>query len=325
MPVGVLEHGVPPAQRGQRRQGAGPGHLVADVVGGAVEGVPEAAPGALDAASRPRRHGRRRGRWARSGPAGTGDRRVRSARAPAAAPRRPGSGRVPGARCAASSVTSGTTSLAASVGVDARTSATRSSSGWSGSCPMADTTGVRIACTARSRASSENGSRSSTEPPPRAMIDHVDPGVALEPVEAVHHLGGGALALHRGVRDLEGDRGPAAAGVLDHVALGGGAGRGDQPHPRGQERQRPLQLGGEQPLRREQLAAALEAGEELAEADHPDLARVERQGAAVGVVRTAARAPRRRRPRPAAGRGCRTGCARRSAAPRCRRPCPAGS
>ena len=63
---------------------------------------------------------------------------------------------------------SGTTSLAASVGVEARTSATRSSSGWSGSWPIADTTGVRIRCTALTSASSENGSRSSIEPPPRA-------------------------------------------------------------------------------------------------------------------------------------------------------------
>ena len=63
---------------------------------------------------------------------------------------------------------SGTMSLAASVGVEARTSATRSSSGWSGSWPMADTTGVRSACTARIIASSENGSRSSIDPPPRA-------------------------------------------------------------------------------------------------------------------------------------------------------------
>ena len=68
----------------------------------------------------------------------------------------------------ASSAMSGTTSLAASVGVEARTSATRSSSGWSGSWPMAETTGVRMPCTARISASSEKGSRSSIEPPPRA-------------------------------------------------------------------------------------------------------------------------------------------------------------
>ena len=68
-----------------------------------------------------------------------------------------------------SSTTSGTTRLPASVGVEHRTSATRSSSGESGSCPIALTTGVRSAATARISASSLNGSRSSTDPPPRAI------------------------------------------------------------------------------------------------------------------------------------------------------------
>ena len=70
---------------------------------------------------------------------------------------------------AASAATSGTTRLPASVGVDARTSATRSSSGWSTSWPIALTTGVRHAATARSSVSLLNGSRSSSAPPPRAM------------------------------------------------------------------------------------------------------------------------------------------------------------
>ena len=39
-----------------------------------------------------------------------------------------------------------------------------------------------------------------------------------------------------------------------------------------------LQLGGEQPLGGEQLAAPLEPGEQLAEADHPDVAGVEARG-----------------------------------------------
>ena len=45
-----------------------------------------------------------------------------------------------------------------------------------------------------------------------------------------------------------------------------------RPTRAGQERQRRLQLGGEQPLGGEQLPAALEPGEQLAEPDHPDLA-----------------------------------------------------
>jgi hypothetical protein len=53
--------------------------------------------------------------------------------------------------------------------VAARTSATWSTSVVSVSCPTAVTTGVRVPAMARTRPSSEKGSRSSTEPPPRAM------------------------------------------------------------------------------------------------------------------------------------------------------------
>ena len=115
--------------------------------------------------------------------------------------------------------------------------------------------------------------------------DHVDALVAVEAVDRRDHLGRGAGALHGGVRRLEGHRGPAAARVLDHVALGGGVGRGDQADPLGQERQAALELGGEQTLGCQQLAAAFEPGEQLAEADEADLAGVEGEGAAVGVVR----------------------------------------
>ena len=68
-----------------------------------------------------------------------------------------------------SAAASGTTLLAASVGVAARTSATRSHSGLSGSWPIALITGVRQAAIARHRVSSENGNRSSVLPPPRAI------------------------------------------------------------------------------------------------------------------------------------------------------------
>ena len=69
-------------------------------------------------------------------------------------------------RCSAA--TSGTTRLAASVGVLARTSATRSSSGVSDSWPIALTSGVRQAAAARSSVSLLNARRSSSDPPPRA-------------------------------------------------------------------------------------------------------------------------------------------------------------
>ena len=53
----------------------------------------------------------------------------------------------------------------------------------------------------------------------------------------------------------------------------------------GEERQRALALEGEQTLGREQLAAPLEPRQQLALADQPDLAGLERQRAAAGVVR----------------------------------------
>jgi hypothetical protein len=65
---------------------------------------------------------------------------------------------------------SGTTRLAASVGVEARTSAARSISGVSTSCPIAETIGVSAPATRRVSCSSEKGSRSSSEPPPREMM-----------------------------------------------------------------------------------------------------------------------------------------------------------
>ncbi|OUD86762.1 hypothetical protein BC477_02115 [Clavibacter michiganensis subsp. michiganensis] len=68
-----------------------------------------------------------------------------------------------------SSETSGTTRLAASVGVDARRSATSSSSGRSASCPMALTSGVRHAAAVRTSFSSLKTSRFWKSPPPRAM------------------------------------------------------------------------------------------------------------------------------------------------------------
>ncbi|OLT10460.1 hypothetical protein BJF77_08550 [Kocuria sp. CNJ-770] len=105
--------------------------------------------------------------WARAGreripasPAASRSRKARTARSRDARAR---------ATPARSSTTSGTIRLPASVGVEARRSATQSSSGWSFSCPMALTTGVRAAATARIRASSLKASRSSKDPPPRAI------------------------------------------------------------------------------------------------------------------------------------------------------------
>ena len=136
------------------------------------------------AGRRPRRPARRAGcagRRGRGAPAGRPAPATRGRRAGA-----PATGPARGAQSRrwSSSAMSGTSSLAASVGVEARTSATRSSSGVSGSWPIADTTGVRVPATARTRASSLNGSRSSTEPPPRATTITSTCGVAVEPRRA---------------------------------------------------------------------------------------------------------------------------------------------
>ena len=68
------------------------------------------------------------------------------------------------------SCTSGTTRLAASVGVEARRSAARSISVQSSSCPTAETIGVTQAAVARTTPSSEKPMRSSKLPPPRATM-----------------------------------------------------------------------------------------------------------------------------------------------------------
>ena len=65
--------------------------------------------------------------------------------------------------------------------------------------------------------------------------------------------------------------GQAAPGVLDDVALGRAGPSGDQPDRGGQERQRPLAVGGEQPLGGEQTAQRLEPGQQFAEPDLADL------------------------------------------------------
>ena len=77
-----------------------------------------------------------------------------------------------------SSSRSGTTSRAATLGVDARASATRSLSGVSCSWPTAETTGTGHAAIARTSRSSLNGRRSSKLPPPRARMTTSTPGAA---------------------------------------------------------------------------------------------------------------------------------------------------
>ena len=63
--------------------------------------------------------------------------------------------------------------------------------------------------------------------------DHVDLGLAVQPAQRRDHLLGRLRALDQRVPDQQPDPGPAAAGVLDHVAFGGAVRAGDQPDRRG--------------------------------------------------------------------------------------------
>ena len=179
-------------------------------------------------------------------------------------------------RCC-SSPTSGTIFLAASVGVEARRSATRSSSGASGSCPIADTTGVRQAATARTSSSSENGSRSSTLPPPRATTITSTSGCRVQLAHRLDHPRHRVDALHGDVAHLEAHRGPAQPGVLQHVVLGGRRPAAHQPDQLRQERQRLLAVRREQPLRRQRPLQPLQPGQQFADPDRPDLHGAQRQ------------------------------------------------
>ncbi len=185
-------------------------------------------------------------------------------------------------RCA-SSRTSGTTRLPASVGVEQRTSATRSTSGLSGSCPIALTTGVRQRATARHSASSLNGSRSSTLPPPRASTMTSTSGAASSDCSAPMTCSTARwpwTATSRTSKRTAGQRRWAFSRTSRSAAL---ARPVTSPTVRGRKGSGFLQLGGEQPLGGHQRLEPLQPGQQLAHADRPDLERLEAQGAAAGV------------------------------------------
>ena len=179
-----------------------------------------------------------------------------------------------------SSATSGTTRLAASVGVEARTSATRSSSGVSGL--VADRADDRRAAGGDRADQRLVGERQQVLERAAAAgdDDDVDLGVGVEPLQRGGDLGHGVRALHRHLLDAEPHRRPAPAAVLDDVLLGGRRPAADDADDAGQERQRPLAVGGEQALGGEHRAQLLEPGEQLADADLADLVGGQRQRAA---------------------------------------------
>ena len=127
--------------------------------------------------------------------------------------------------------------------------------------------------TARSSVSSENGSRSSTDPPPRAMTMTSTSGSGSSSCSASIDLGTAAVPCTAMLRTSKRTAGQRTPGVLDHVVLGRTARPQIRPIGAGQERERPLAVGGEQALGGEQRLQPLEPCQQLAEPDGPDLAR----------------------------------------------------
>ena len=96
-------------------------------------------------------------------------------------------------------------------------------------------------------------------------------GVAVERADRVAHLGDGERTLDGDLAHRDAHRRPAAAGVLDDVALGRAAAAGDQPDGVRQERQRPFARGREQSFGGEDGLQPLDAGQQLAGPDRADL------------------------------------------------------
>jgi hypothetical protein len=158
------------------------------------------------------------------------------------------------------------------------------------SWPTALTTGTGHAAIARTSRSSLNGSRSSKLPPPRAITTTSTPSRHRAPSASTTRPR--ARALHVGLGDEHVRRREAGRDDGQDVALRGGVVAGHEPDPPRQERQRPLALGGEQPLRGELLLQPLERREVVAEAEA-----LERERAQPELARASKSSGRRRRGR----------------------------
>ena len=201
-----------------------------------------------------------------------------------------GAGRIARARvrssatARSSSARSGTIRFAASVGVDAARSATRSSNGRSVSWPIALTTGVSAAGhRAHQRLVAE---RQQVLDAAAAAGDHddVDVGVGVEAVQRGDDLVHRGRALHRDVLDLGTARPAARRRAFSTTSRSAALARPViRPMRCGQERQRALALGGEQALGGQQLAQCLEPGEQLTQPDLTDLGRAQAERAALEV------------------------------------------
>ena len=132
--------------------------------------------------------------------------------------------------------------------------------------------------------------------------DHVESADAVERPDPLHDLGRGTLALHEGGVDEHLEVGVARAKHAQDVAQHRAGGRGDDPDPARQHRERPLAGRVEEPLLLEPLLQLLEGLLERALAE-----RLEDLDARSGTPRGAGRpAPRRGRApssRPSGGTG----------------------
>ncbi|CAM5305919.1 hypothetical protein SBADM41S_09680 [Streptomyces badius] len=125
--------------------------------------------------------------------------------------------------------------------------------------------------------------------------DHVDLVQRVQLLDRLHHLGDRVHPLHGGVADLEAHGGPAAAGVLQDVPLGGGGPPADEPDELREEGERLLPVEREETLGGERLLELLQPHEQLTDADRPYVGGPQRQlprGAYhSGFARTTTRAP----------------------------------
>ena len=111
--------------------------------------------------------------------------------------------------------------------------------------------------------------------------DDLDVTEGVEVGQGAADVPDGGAALNRDGPDLEPDRRPPAAGVLDDISLGRAAPAADEADGVGKERQRTLAVGVEEALGPQRRLEVLEAGEEFADSHRTDLPGVQHQRAAL--------------------------------------------
>ena len=275
-----LHDGVAPRQRRGRTQRRQPRGEVRDVRGAPVQAALDARPRGV-AQPLDLRRAAPPGRAAdRPAPGGAAAPRAAAPRGPPTRPAPAGPGRAARPPARSPPARSGTRRRPASVGVEQRRSATWSTSGVSGSCPMAETTGVRHAATARHSVSSENGSRSSTLPPPRARTMTSTSGSRSSTPIASTICGTASAPCVAVCSSRKRTAGQRAVALVTTSCSAADARPVIKPDAAGQERQAALAGGVEEPLGGQQRAQPLDAGQQLADPDRADRVDAQAQRAA---------------------------------------------